>query len=106
MKLQSNQLPAHLKNSLATCYLVTGDEPLLVDEALDQIRAAARDRGFGARELHVAATGFDWQQLAAAGANLSLFAEKRIVELRLPTANPAAPEARRSRTSSPGSVPI
>lgn len=88
MKLQSNQLPAHLKNSLAMCYLVTGDEPLLVDEALDQIRAAARDQGFGARELHVAAAGFDWQQLAAAGANLSLFAEKRIVELRLPTGKP------------------
>jgi DNA polymerase-3 subunit delta len=88
MKLQSNQLPAHLKNNLASCYLVTGDEPLLVDEALDRIRAAARERGFGARELHVAAAGFEWEQLAAAGSNLSLFAEKRIVELRLPTGRP------------------
>lgn len=88
MKLQSKQLPAHLKNNLAPCYLVSGDEHLLVDEALDAIRAAARARGFGARELHVATSGFDWSQLQAAGANLSLFAEQRIVELRLPTGKP------------------
>lgn len=88
MKLQSKQLPAHLKNNLAPCYLVSGDEHLLVDEALDAIRAAARARGFGARELHVGTTGFDWSQLQAAGANLSLFAEQRIVELRLPTGKP------------------
>ncbi|MDJ0940791.1 MAG: DNA polymerase III subunit delta [Woeseiaceae bacterium] len=88
MKLQANQLAAHLKNNLASCYLVSGDEPLLVDEALDGIRAAARERGFTARELHVATTGFDWSQLAAAGSNLSLFAERRIVELRLPTGKP------------------
>ncbi len=88
MKLQSSQLAAHLKNSLAPCYLLSGDEHLLVDEALDGIRAAARARGFGARELYVATTGFDWGQLGAAGANLSLFADKRIVELRLPTGKP------------------
>ncbi len=61
---------------------------MLVDEALDQIRAAARARGFTARDLHVATTGFDWNALTAAGANLSLFAEQRIVELRLPTGKP------------------
>jgi DNA polymerase-3 subunit delta len=88
LKLQANQLSSHLKNNLASCYLVTGDEHLLVDEALDHIRAAARDKGFAARELHVATTGFDWAQLSAAGANLSLFAEQRIVELRLPTGKP------------------
>lgn len=88
MKLQANQLSAHLKNNLAPCYLVTGDEHLLVDEALDQIRAVARERGFSARDLHVATPGFDWSGLSAAGANLSLFAEQRIVELRLPTGKP------------------
>ena len=88
MKLRANQLSAHLKNNLAPCYLVTGDEHLLVDEALDRIRAAARDRGFTARDLHVATTGFDWGALSASGANLSLFAEQRIVELRLPTGKP------------------
>ncbi|MDX1509297.1 MAG: DNA polymerase III subunit delta, partial [Woeseiaceae bacterium] len=88
MKLDANQLAQHLNNNLAPCYLVSGDEHLLVDEALDRIRAAARDRGFTARELHVATTGFDWSQLGVAGANLSLFAERRIIELRIPTGKP------------------
>ena len=88
MKIRANQLSSHLKNSLAPCYLVTGDEHLLVAEALDAIREAARARGFGSRELHVAATGFDWGQLTASAGNLSLFAEQRIVELRLPTGKP------------------
>ena len=88
MKIQANQLSAHLKKSLAPCYLVSGDEHLLVAEALDAIRAAARERGFSMRELHVATTGFDWPQLTASTGNLSLFAEQRIVELRLPTGKP------------------
>lgn len=88
MKLQANQLSAHLKKSLAPCYLVTGDEHLLVDEALDAIRGTARARGFSMRELHVATTGFDWPQLTAASSNMSLFAVQRIIELRLPTGKP------------------
>jgi len=93
LKINVNQLSTHLQKSLAPCYLVTGDEHLLVDEALDAIRAAAREQGFTSRELHVATTGFDWAQLHASGANLSLFAEKRIIELRVPTGKPG-PESR------------
>ncbi len=88
MKIQANQLSSHLKKSLAPCYLVTGDEHLLVGEALDAIREVARERGFGTRELHIATTGFDWLQLVASTSNLSLFAEQRIIELRLPTGKP------------------
>ncbi|MBT8101566.1 MAG: DNA polymerase III subunit delta [Gammaproteobacteria bacterium] len=88
MKIQANQLSSHLKKSLAPCYLVTGDEHLLVDEALDAIREAARARGFSMRELHVATTGFDWAQLTASSGTLSLFSERRIIELRLPTGKP------------------
>ena len=88
MKISANQLNSHLKNSLLPCYLVTGDEPLLVQEALDVIRAEARTQGFGSRELYVATTGFDWVDLRNAAGNLSLFAEKRIVELRLATGKP------------------
>jgi DNA polymerase-3 subunit delta len=88
LKIQANQLAAHLKKSLAPCYLVSGDEHLLVGEALDAIRATARERGFSLRELHVATTGFDWTQLTASSGNLSLFAEQRIIELRLPTGKP------------------
>ncbi len=88
MKIQANQLTSHLGKSIAPCYLVTGDEHLLVAEALDSIREAARQQGFASRELHVAATGFDWNDLRAASGNLSLFAERRIIELRLPTGKP------------------
>jgi DNA polymerase-3 subunit delta len=88
LKIRANQLSSHLKKSLAPCYLVTGDEHLLVSEALDAIRDAAKARGFGNRELHVATTGFDWVQLTASTGNMSLFAEQRIIELRLPTGKP------------------
>lgn len=88
MKIQANQLSSHLIKSLAPCYLVSGDEHLLVEEALDAVRESARERGFTSRELHVATTGFDWNGLSASTGNLSLFAERRIVELRLPTGKP------------------
>ena len=88
MKIAPNQLTSHLKKTLLPCYLVTGDEHLLVQEALDTIRAGARELGFGSRELFVQTTGFDWGDLSRAGGNLSLFAEKRIIELRLPTGKP------------------
>lgn len=88
MKIQANQLSSHLQKTLAPCYLVSGDEHLLVTEALDAIRGAARGRGFTARDVHVATSGFDWSALRASGSNLSLFAERRIVELRLPTGKP------------------
>ena len=88
MKIQANQLQSHLQKNLASCYLVTGDEHLLVDEALDSIREAARQQEFTSRDLHVATTGFDWSVLRDSTSNMSLFAERRIVELRLPTGKP------------------
>ena len=88
MKIKDNQLSSHLQKNLAPCYLVTGDEHLLVSEALDAIRNVARERGFTSRDLHVATAGFDWAQLRDSSSNLSLFAEQRIVELRLPTGKP------------------
>ena len=88
MRIQANQLTTHLKSNLASSYLISGDEHLLVDEALDAVRAAAKANGFLSRELHVATAGFDWNQLFQSGANMSLFAEKRLIELRLPTGKP------------------
>lgn len=88
MKLPAGQLSSALQKSLLPCYLVAGDETLLVQEALDTIRAEARKRGFGAREVHVATAGFDWGEIAAAAGSLSLFAERRIIELKLPTGKP------------------
>ena len=88
MKIPANQLKSYLQKSLLPCYLVTGDEPLLVQEALDDVRATARAAGFATRDLFVATKGFDWDEFSAAGGNLSLFSDKRIIELRLPTGKP------------------
>lgn len=88
MKLSGKQLGQQLTRSLATCYLVSGDEPLLVSEALDLIRKKARDEGFALRELFVATTGFNWDELSASAGTMSLFGDKRIIELQLPTGKP------------------
>ncbi|MHB1239102.1 MAG: DNA polymerase III subunit delta [Gammaproteobacteria bacterium] len=88
MKLRVDQLERHLAKTLAPLYLVSGDEPLLVDEARERIRTAARERGFLEREILAVETGFDWGRLAAAADNLSLFGERRVLELRLPGGKP------------------
>ncbi|HEX9851596.1 MAG TPA: DNA polymerase III subunit delta [Woeseiaceae bacterium] len=88
MKIPANQLPTHLRSSLLPCYLVSGDELLLVQEATDAIRQKARESGMESRELNVAEARFDWDELGSSAANLSLFADRRIMELRLPTGKP------------------
>lgn len=88
--MRLEQLPAHLAGSaLAPVYLIAGAEPLFSIEATDAVRARARELGFDEREiLDASATGFDWNELARHGASLSLFAQRRIIELRLPTGKP------------------
>lgn len=88
MKLNPQQLETHVGNGLAPVYLVSGDEPLLVDEVLATLRAAAVEQGYTERERHIAERLFDWSELAAGLQNMSLFAERRLVELRLPTGKP------------------
>ncbi|WP_259759111.1 DNA polymerase III subunit delta [Pseudomonas sp. GCEP-101] len=88
MKLNPGQLAKHLQGNLAPVYVVSGDEPLLCQEACDAIRAACRQRDFGERQVFNAEANFDWGQLLEAGASLSLFAEKRLIELRLPSGKP------------------
>lgn len=88
MKLTAERLAGQLKGALAPVYLVAGDEPLQREECADQIRAAARAQGYTDREAFVAERGFDWQSLQLAGASLSLFASRRILEVRLPTGKP------------------
>ncbi|MDO6681616.1 MULTISPECIES: DNA polymerase III subunit delta [unclassified Oceanobacter] len=89
MKLHSNQLLAHLGKPLLPVYLVSGDEPLLVMEACDQIRAAARQQGFEERQLFHAEAGFDWSQLRDEADAMSLFASRRILEIRIPNGKPS-----------------
>jgi DNA polymerase III subunit delta len=88
LKFTSDTLPAHLEQHLLPAYLISGDEPLLTAEATDAIRAKARASGFTERETHFMERGGDWNDVRASANNLSLFAERRIVEIRLPTAKP------------------
>jgi len=88
VKLSGDNLAASLARQLQTIYLVSGDEPLLVNEAADAIRAAARRQGFVERELHVVERGFDWQGLLADSRSMSLFAQRKIVEIRMASAAP------------------
>lgn len=88
MKLSPAQLDKHLQGALAPVYVVSGDEHLLCQEACDAIRSACRRQDFNERQVFSAETGFDWGQLAEAGASLSLFAERRLLELRIPNGKP------------------
>lgn len=88
MKLSPAQLGKHLQGHLAPVYVVSGDEPLLCQETCDAIRAATRQQGFSERQVFNADANFDWGNLLQAGASLSLFAEKRLLELRLPSGKP------------------
>lgn len=76
---------------------MAGDEPLLVASAVDRLREAARARGFEERELHVVERGFRWAELEAGAGNLSLFAARRIIELRLASPRPGDAGARALR---------
>ncbi len=88
MKLPQRQLLKHLREGLATAYLIAGDEPLLLGEALEAVRTEARRQGFEERELHVVDRSFKWDELEGEADNLSLFATRRIVELRLAAPRP------------------
>lgn len=88
MKLRGEQLDGALKRALASIWLVSGDEPLLTDEAAAQIRAAARAQGYLERQSWQAETHFDWRGWLAGFDSLSLFSSQRLVELRLPTGKP------------------
>jgi DNA polymerase-3 subunit delta len=89
MQLAPAQLSQHLQRGLRPLYMLYGDEPLLVQEAADAIRTAARTQGYTERTVHtVAGAHFDWSAVLAAGGSLSLFADKQIVEIRIPSGKP------------------
>ncbi|MFM9424087.1 DNA polymerase-3 subunit delta [Variovorax sp. GrIS 2.14] len=89
MQLSAAQLAGHLKQALRPLYTVHGDEPLLAQEAADAIRATAREQGYTERSSYTASGAhFDWSAVLAAGGSLSLFADKQIVEIRVPSGKP------------------
>ncbi len=88
MRISPEQLGLHLKKQLLPVYLVTGDEPLQAMEAMDALRDAAKKQGHLTRELMTVDRGFSWAQLNSSADSLSLFADKRILELRIEGAGP------------------
>lgn len=83
MKIKPEQLAGQLKKSLAPIYLITGDEPLLSEESSDLVRSTLTAQGFSEREVMHVDASFNWEYLLECANALSLFAEKKIIELRL-----------------------
>jgi len=88
MQLRANELDAHLAKALLPAYVIHGDEPLLAMEAADAVRAAARRAGYSEREVLEPGRSYDWSEFTHAMGSLSLFATKKIVELRLASGKP------------------
>ena len=88
MRLQPQQLSQHLEKGLQPLYVLMGDEPLAQRECLDAIRSAARRQGYDERTSLTVERNFNWQQLAAFGQSISLFASLRILELSIPSGKP------------------
>lgn len=89
MQLAPAHLSEHIKRGLKSLYTLHGDEPLLVQEFADALRAAARQQGYTERTVHTASGAhFDWSEVLASGGSLSLFADKQIVEIRIPSGKP------------------
>ena len=89
MQLALPQIQAHLQKGLRSLYTLHGDEALLVQETADAIRAAARSQGYTERSVHVVSGAhFDWSEVLAAGGSMSLFADKQLLEIRIPTGKP------------------
>ena len=89
MQLAAAQLETQLQRGLKSLYTLHGDEPLLQQEAADAIRSSARLQGYTERSVHtVAGAHFDWSGVMAAAGSLSLFAERQILEIRIPSGKP------------------
>ena len=88
MRIDSEQLPQHLARGIKPLYAIVGDEMLLALEAADKLRATAIAQGFDERRVLIAESDFDWGELAMLGSSMSLFAPKRMLDLRIPTGKP------------------
>ncbi|OJW99005.1 DNA polymerase III subunit delta [Thiobacillus sp. 65-1402] len=98
MNIPADRLSDHLARGLAALYVVVGDEPLAAQEAGDAIRAAARAAGHSERTVYTVQGRYNWQGIFAAGDNLSLFAERRLAEIRIPSGKPGVDGAKALET--------
>jgi len=83
VKVYADQFAKHLQGPLQNAYWLSGDEPLQMRDCADQLRRAARVHGYTERDVHEVERQFDWRTLAASGSNMSLFSDKKLIELRL-----------------------
>lgn len=88
MKVYPDKLEGELKKSIAPVYIVSGDEPLLVQESCDLIRAGLKNAGYTERELFHIEANFDWDQVLFSANSMSLFADRKIIEIRMPGGRP------------------
>ncbi len=88
MQIKPEQLEAHCKKKLLPAYLISGDEPLQIMESVQQIRTQAKAAGYSGREILFVDADFNWSRFQVACQTLSLIADKRLVELRMPHAKP------------------
>ncbi|WP_324779446.1 DNA polymerase III subunit delta [Thiobacillus sedimenti] len=98
MNVSADRLPDQLARGLAPLYLVVGDEPLAAQEAGDAIRAAARAAGHTERTVFTVQGRYNWQGIFASGDNFSLFAERRLTEIRIPSGKPGIDGAKALET--------
>jgi len=95
VRVKPQQLSQQLQGPLKPVYMVSGEEPLLVQESVDEIRKAARAQGFDERQSLTVEKGFDWATLLEEANTLSLFASRRIIELKLPSGKPGTEGSKR-----------
>ncbi len=89
MQIKAEALAGHLAKGLKPVYTVHGDEPLLAQEAADLLRAEARRQGYGERQVFIVSGAyFDWGPVIAASQAMSLFAERQLIEIRIPGGKP------------------
>ena len=88
MQLRADSLDQHLSKGLSALYVITSDEHLLAMEAADKIRKAARGQGFSEREVLTVERSFKWGALLAANQSQSLFGDRKLIELRIPSGKP------------------
>lgn len=90
MRLKPEQLDSAVQKALQPVYLISGDEPLQVGEAADAVRSAARRADYHVREVISIDQGNEWQRLSEEAGSLSIFADKKVIDLRLPSAKPGS----------------
>jgi DNA polymerase-3 subunit delta len=94
VKVYPNKLADQLSRSVSPIYIISGDEPLLIQEVCDSIRSSLRKQGFGERQVYHIDASFDWEQILFSANSMSLFADKKILELRMPGGKPGVTGAK------------